>query len=157
MRHTWERKWCISQVINRDTLTLYLYSSIHLNCLFIRRLNLIITTRAYMWKCTSSEWKNINREWDSLFITHIIHSLKCGTLLEKEILGLDRRQKTTAVLGDLLLFWCWFYLRGSCGVFSFMVSPRKTLCVSCLLWCAHVLLLYLLFSQWKYPNIIVLA
>ena len=37
----------------------------------------------------------------SLFVTwnYITCSLKCGALLEKEILGLDRRQKAIAVLG----------------------------------------------------------
>ena len=45
--HLGEQVKYFHNVINRETLTLYLYSSVHLNFLFTRRLNLIITTRAY--------------------------------------------------------------------------------------------------------------
>ena len=62
---------------------------------------------------------------------YITFSLKCGAPLEKEILGLDRRQKAIAVLGitscgDTIL-------EEVVGFSPFMVSPIKTLCVSCLM------------------------
>ena len=71
-------------------------------------------------------------------MNYITCSLKCGALLEKEILWLDRRQKAAAVLGVRLTVLGFT----SCGdtileevvEFSpFMVSPIKTLCVSCLM------------------------
>ena len=71
-------------------------------------------------------------------MNYITCSLKCGALLEKEILGIDRRQKATVVKG----FHLTVFEITSCGDtileeverFSpFMVSPPKTLCVSCLL------------------------
>ena len=71
-------------------------------------------------------------------MNYITCSLKCGTPLEKEILWLDRRQKDVVVLGGHLTVLGF----SSCGDtileevegFSpFMVSPTKTLCVSCLM------------------------
>ena len=89
-----------------------------------------------MLECTSSERKNINREWESLYLSlvlHITHSLKCGTLVKKEILGLDKRRR-------LLLFWEISYYFGADSIleevagFSPLWFPRgKSLCVSCLL------------------------
>ena len=71
-------------------------------------------------------------------VTYITCSLKCGTPLEKEILGLDRRQKAIAVLGVHLTI-LGITSRGDtileevAGFSPFMVSLIKTLCVSCLM------------------------
>ena len=92
----------------------------------------------------------------SIYNTHT-HSLGC--MSERgEVLSSERERDRSC--GDHLYFfrfycyhWCSFYLWGSCGVFSFMVSLRKILCVSCLL-CfivVHVIL------SVKYPKIIMLA
>ena len=80
---------------------------------------------------------------------YITFSLKCGALLEEEILWLDRRQKTTAVLGVHLTILSFTscgdtILEEFVGFSPFMVSPIKTLCVSC---DVLMLLLCLLFSQ----------
>ena len=112
-----------------------------------------------MLEWVSSEWKNINREWASLFITHTV--THWGAWVREEVVGTRERERLL-LSGDHLYvfgfyFWCWFYLWGSCGVFSFMVSPKKIICVSYLLCCAYVLLMCLLFSQLKDPKIIMLA
>ena len=98
-----------------------------------------------MWNSNSSKRTNINREGDSLYLSLgelLTWSLKCGALLEKEILVLDRRQKAAIVLGGHLTvlghILLWYYLRGSWGVFSIYGFPSKNLCVSCLLWCAYM-------------------
>ena len=76
----------------------------------------------------------------SLFITcekHITFSIKCGTLVEKEILWLDRRRRLLlsgvhlTILGSYILWW--FYLWGSCGVFSIYGFPDQKIVfiVSC--------------------------
>ena len=83
----------------------------------------------------------MNRERESLYfslVNYITFSLKCGALLEKEILWLDKRQKAIAVLGVHLtilgLTSCGDTILEEVAGFSpFMVSPIKTLCVSCLL------------------------
>ena len=69
---------------------------------------------------------------------YITCSLKCGAPLEKEILGLDRRQKAIAVLGVHLTVLGFTSCGDSIleeveGFSPFMVSPPKTLCVSCLM------------------------
>ena len=69
---------------------------------------------------------------------YITCSLKCGAPLEKEILWLDRRQKAIVVLGGhLTVLGITSYgdtiLEEVAGFSPFMVSPIKTLCVSCLL------------------------
>ena len=62
-------------------------------------------------------------------MTHIIHSLKCGALVKKEILGLDRRRR-------LLLFWEISYCFGADSIskevagFSPLWFPRVKLFVS---------------------------
>ena len=71
-------------------------------------------------------------------VKYITCSLKCGTPLEKEILWLDRRQKATTVLGGHLTVLGFTscgdtILEEVAGFYPFMVSPIKTLCVSCLL------------------------
>ena len=71
-------------------------------------------------------------------VTYITCSLKCGAPLEKEILGLDRRQKAIAVLGGHLtvlgITSCGdTILEEVEGFYPFKVSPIKTLCVSCLM------------------------
>ena len=84
---------------------------------------------------------NINRECESLYLSlvkHITCSLKCGTPLEKEIIWLDRRQKAVVVLGGHLIVLGFTscgdtILEEVAGFSPFMVSPIKTLCVSCLL------------------------
>ena len=89
----------------------------------------------------SSERTNINRECVSLYLSlvnYITCSLKYGAPLEKEILWLDRRQKVSIVLGGHLTV---FGITSSGdtileeveGFSPFMVSPLKTLYVSCLL------------------------
>ena len=53
-----------------------------------------------MVECTSIQWKNINRECESLylsFVNYVTCSLKCDAPLEKEILWLVRRHKAIAV------------------------------------------------------------
>ena len=60
---------------------------------------------------------------------HITCSPKCGALLKKEILGLDRRHKTTAILGDLLLFGADSIIEEVAG-FSPLWFPRGKLFVS---------------------------
>ena len=75
---------------------------------------------------------NINRECESLYlslVTYITCSLKCGAPLEKEILWLDRRQKATAVLGDLLLFGVDSILEEVAGFYP-LWFPRGKLFVS---------------------------
>ena len=92
-------------------------------------------------------------------MNYITCSLKCGTLVEKEIFW---EEEDYYCRECILLFWgltsCGDSIFEEVAGFSpFMVSPIKTLCVSCLLWSAYVLLLCLLFSQWKDPKIIMLA
>ena len=63
-------------------------------------------------------------------MTYITCSLKCGAPLEKEILGLDRRQKAIAVLGGHLtvlgITSCGDTILEEVEGFSpFMVSPPK--------------------------------
>ena len=70
-------------------------------------------------------------------MNYITCSLKCGTPLEKEILGLDRRQKAIAVLGGHLTVLGFTSCGDSIleeveGFSPFIVSPPKNLCVSCL-------------------------
>ena len=48
-----------------------------------------------MVECTSSQRKNINREWESLYLSlvnYITCSLKCDAPLEKEIFGLTEEE-----------------------------------------------------------------
>ena len=75
---------------------------------------------------------------------YITCSLKCGTHLEKEILGLGRRQKAIALLGGhLTVLSITSYgdtiLEEVVGFSPFMVSPIKNICFSCLLWHAYVI------------------
>ena len=71
-------------------------------------------------------------------MNYITCSLKCGAPLEKEILGLDRRQKAIAVLGGHLTVLGFTYcgdtiLEEVAGFSPFIVSLIKNICVSCLL------------------------
>ena len=71
-------------------------------------------------------------------VNYITCSLKCGAPLEKEILWLDRRQKAAVVLGSHLIVLSFTscgdtILEEFEGFSPFMVSPIKTLCVSCLM------------------------
>ena len=106
-----------------------------------------------MLEWVSSEWKNINRDWASLFITHTF--IHWGAWVRGEVAGTRER---LLLWGDHLYvfgfyFWCWFYLWGSYGVFSFMVFLRKFLCVSCILCFIAV---HVIFSV-KDPKIIMLS
>ena len=78
-------------------------------------------------------------------------SLKCGTLLEKEILWLDRRQKATAVLGGHLtvlgFISCGDTILEEVARFSPLWFPRGKLFVSLVSCDVLMLLLCLLFSQ----------
>ena len=115
-----------------------------------------------MLEWVPSEQKNINKEWEPLYLSFsYTHSLigvhDWGRRSSLSVRERDCCCREIILLFSTFTFWCWFYLWGSCEVFSFMVSLRKTLCVSCLLCCAYILLLCLLFSQLKDPKIIMLA
>ena len=99
-----------------------------------------------MLKCALSERKNINKS-EPLYLSHThSHSLGCMSERRKEKLS-QERDREQAIVDHLYVFrfyychWCSFYLKGSYGVFSFMVSPRKIICLLYLVFIAmHVIL-----------------
>ena len=98
-----------------------------------------------MLEWVSSEWKNINRDWASLFITHT-HSL--GHMSEREkLLGQERDCCCLEIIfmSSSFTFGVDSIFEEVVGFYSFLVSQRKknVFIVSC------VWLLCLLFSQLK--------
>ena len=109
-----------------------------------------------MLEWTLSEWKNINIEWTSLFITHTFTHR--GTWVGQEKLSqVWEKEQVAEIIFSIFRFyschWFSFYLWGSCGVFPFMVSLRKILCVSCLLCLFLFMLFFQIMLAWMIKNI----
>ena len=98
-----------------------------------------------MLKWTLSEWKNINRECASLFITHTLTHWGAWVRHEKLSQVWEREQAVEIifyVFGFYCYHWCSFYLWGSCRVFVLYGFPEEnSLCLLSLVFIAvHVIL-----------------